>query len=72
MDTEKPRWRATAIYRVRDVVGGVDVTHDLVELEDLHDLIEAGPHWDTIESITIHRINHIDSPSLTVEQADQL
>ena len=61
------RWRATVYYRTAN--GTVDVQHSLGELEDLHDFVEAGPHWDTIERIEIVRVNHIDAADLTVEQA---
>lgn len=63
------RWRAVATYRT--VTGPVDVPHDVEEIEDLHDLIERGPHWDTIEQIVITRAN-ICEPGLTVEAAAEL
>ena len=44
----------------------------LRELEDLHDQIELGPHWDTVEHIEIRRINHTSSAKLTLEQAEEL
>ena len=65
-----PRWNATVIYRA--AAGPVDVTHDLEEITDLHQRIEAGPHWDTVERIEIVRVNHIESATLTIEQADEL
>ena len=61
------RWRATVYYRTDN--GTIDVQHSLGELYDLHDFVEAGPHWDTIERIEIVRVNHIDAANLTVEQA---
>lgn len=64
------RWRATANYRTE--AGTVDVVHDLDELADLHDLIEAGPHWDTIEQILIVRVDHSTAADLTVERAERL
>jgi len=44
----------------------------LEENGDIHDHIKRGPHWDTVETVKIMRINHIASPSLTLEQADEL
>ena len=44
----------------------------LREIEDLHDRIELGPHWDTVELIEIRRVNHTDSAKLTLEQAEEL
>lgn len=63
------RWRATVYYRTDS--GTVDVQHSLGELADLHDFVEAGPHWDTIERIEIVRVNHCEAVDLTVEQAAQ-
>ena len=70
MGTDTVRWRAIVWYRTEG--GLVDVEHFLEELEDLHDRVEAGPHFDTIENISIFRINHVDDERLTVEGATQL
>lgn len=70
VDAKWPRWKATVVYRSeRDLV---NVEFFLRELEDLDDHIAPGPHWDTIHHITIKRVNHIESPTLTVEQAAKL
>lgn len=61
------RWKAVIFYRTDN--GIVDVEHELLELADIHDRVEAGPHWDCIEKIEIVRINHRTSPTLTVEAA---
>lgn len=63
------RWTAIINYRTNS--GTVDVTHDLEELSDLHDVVERGPHWDTIECIVITRGERADV-TLTVEKADAL
>jgi hypothetical protein len=60
------RWKAIATYRTE--TGPVEVTHDLAEIGDLHDLIERGPHWDTIIDIRITRAGAVDR-SLTAEAA---
>lgn len=65
--TGRARWRAVVTYR--SAVGPVDVEHWLDELADLHDLVEAGPHWDCIEGIAVERVNPI-SPGLSLETAD--
>lgn len=65
----KPRWIATVTYRTND--GPLDVAHDIEEIADLHELIEAGPSWDTIIKIDIRRVNPI-FPDLTVEVAAKL
>ena len=62
------RWRATVYYRSE--VGLVDVQYDLSEIEDLHELVELGPHWDTVHEIRIKRVNATD-PKMTVEQAER-
>jgi hypothetical protein len=41
------RWHAVVHYRTEN--GAPEVEHDLEELGELHDLIELGPHWDTIQ-----------------------
>ena len=64
------RWRATVTYRTD--AGPVDVPMLLREIEDLHDRVEHGPHWDAIEKIEIRRVNHITSSRLTVEQSLKL
>ncbi len=63
------RWTATVTYRTD--AGPLDVDHVLTELSDLHDLVERGPHWDTILGIAIQRTNPIE-PGVTVEQAEAL
>jgi hypothetical protein len=63
------RWHAVASYRTD--AGKMDVDMYLEEIGDLHDHVERGPHWDTLELIAIKRINHIN-PKLTVEQAKRL
>lgn len=64
-----PRWRAVALYRTAN--GSIDVEHFFDEIADLHDLIERGPHWDTLISCTITR-NHLVRESLTLEEAETL
>jgi hypothetical protein len=62
----KARWHA--VIRYRGDVGSIGTEYFLVEIADLHDLVEHGPHWDTIEKIEVYRINHCTDPTLTVEQ----
>jgi hypothetical protein len=63
------RWTATIHYRTE--AGLVDVTHDLIELDELQDVVERGPHWDAIAFINIVRSDGADQ-KLTVEQAAKL
>lgn len=63
------RWSATVLYRTD--TGLVDVSHDIEELEDLHQLVESGPDWNTIEKIEIVRIGN-PTPNLTVDEAMKL
>lgn len=67
---EEPRWKATVTYRTEN--GPNDVIHDLIELGDIDDLVERGPHWDTIISVRIVRVHHNTSRTLTVEEAAKL
>src|SRR5262245_5939324 len=48
------RWLVTIDYRTDN--GPVGVDHHIEEIAELSDLVEAGPHWDTIEGIRI-RLN---------------
>lgn len=70
-DNLPPRWKATCLYRIE---GGtfVDVEHFFEEIEDLHMLIERGPHWDTLVRCTITLNRHSEAKDLTVERAAQL
>lgn len=63
------RWIATVHYRTE--AGLCDVTHDLLELHELHDLVERGPHWDAIDHIEIVRADGRER-ELTVEEAQEL
>ena len=67
---EAPRWRAVIWYRTES--GSTDVEHFLSEIEDLHDVVEAGPHFDTIEKIEVFRVFHSSDEMLTVEGAARL
>lgn len=63
------RWIATVYYATDS--GLVDVDHDLRELEEIHDRIEADPHWDTVDHIIIRRAQKCIT-DLTVEAAATL
>lgn len=63
------RWRATVYYRTEH--GLTDVTHDLSEIEELHDVVERGPHWDTIAEIRVERAGTVEG-EITVEEAEKL
>jgi hypothetical protein len=65
------RWQAVVQYRT-GAETPMNVESYLDEIGDIHDHIERGPHWDTVELVEIRRINHTDSPNLTLEQAAEL
>ena len=69
MDTEwkSPRWRSIVCYRSDN--GIIDLEYYLDELEDLHDIVELGPHWDTIVKIEIFRVFHVQDETMTIESA---
>jgi hypothetical protein len=67
---EDARWRAVIRYHTE--AGSVETTHFLSEIADLHDIVEVGPHWDTVLKIEIFRINHLEGTFLTVEAAQRL
>ena len=62
-------WRATLKYRTDN--GPVDVQYDMAELYELYNLVERGPHWDSIIDIRIVRARWSEGP-LTVEEAEQM
>lgn len=64
------RWKATVTYRTNN--GPLDVEHSFEELFELHDLIERGPHWDTIERIVVKLARPADARDLTIEVAETL
>ena len=67
MDTNLPltRWHAVAYYRT--VNGSLDVHYDL----ELHDRIERGPNWNTVERIEVFRADP-NMVALTVERSEEL
>lgn len=69
----KHRWRAVVIYRTNKIETNSAHTYEFSEIADLHDIIEAGPHFDTIIEIRITRINTPQELQfLTIEQAAKL
>ncbi len=67
-DNQEPRWKAVILYRM---AGGnfVDVDHLFEEIEDLHTLIERGPHWDTLIRCTVTLNRPAERKNLTIEEA---
>lgn len=46
------RWVAIASYKAQGG-GVVSFTHAFDELEELHELIESGPDWTTVDKIEV-------------------
>jgi len=67
---EPKRWTVGICYRADSGMKGAG--YSIEELEELHDIVEAGPHWDTIASITIVLNRPSESHVLTLEQAEKL
>ncbi len=59
----------TITYRSEN--GPIDVDHYIEELDEIHDLVERGPNWDTISEIRIVKAEHAYNP-ITLEQARDL
>lgn len=59
------RWNVKIIYRHDG--GAKSVDHYIEELDEVAEIVEAGPHWDTIITIAITRYG--GDPTLTVERA---
>ena len=62
------RWCAKIFYRTSN--GLIDVQHLFDELEQLHDIVEAGPSWQTIARIEVVYTGLKET--LTIEEADAL
>ena len=60
------RWRAVITYRGKN--GPVDVEHAMTELDEIWELVERGPDWNTIENINI-TLDLVSSPGMTLEDA---
>lgn len=60
------RWTANVIYRSAN--GPVSVIHDIEELDEISDLVERGPDWNSIEKIEII-LALVSEPGLLVEDA---
>jgi hypothetical protein len=65
------RWKAIILYRM-DGDQFVDVEHFFEEIEELHDLIERGPHWDTLIRCTVTLNRAAEDAGLTLEKAAEL
>jgi len=63
------RWRAAVAYRSSEL-GEIEVEHFFEEIEDLADLVEAGPDWNAITRIEI-TLNRKASYSTLEEAAAQ-
>lgn len=62
-----PRWHVEVDYRTDNGIN--TVPHEVEEIEDLHDLIERGPDFYTIQKIVIWPQGKCASNTLTVEEA---
>jgi hypothetical protein len=64
------RWIATVDYLID--AGVLQEEFRVEELFELHDLIERGPDWNTIEKITIELNPRRSGGRVTVEEAREL
>jgi hypothetical protein len=63
------RWIVDVTYH--SDAGDVDVCHHLVELNDLQDVVEAGPDWNCIKGIAITLARSTGQEIKTLEAADK-
>ena len=52
------RWHAEVVYITS--TGPLMLEHDFEEMEELHDLIEAGPSFGAIDTITVRYVGPAD------------
>ncbi len=64
------RWLVEIDYATDN--GTTTVDHHIEELEELHNVVENGPDWNTIQQIRVHLNEYRRSYSVTVEQAAKL
>lgn len=63
-----PRWWVVIHYRTDN--GVIEVDHMIEDLDMLHDIVERGPDFYTIEKIEI-RHSKPDDNSLTIERSEK-
>lgn len=61
------RWKVQITYRTEH--GQADSLMQIEELEELHDLVEHGAHWDTIMKIEIVLTRPSENSAMTLEAA---
>jgi hypothetical protein len=64
-----PRWIANINYRFNEGTRGILIGFE--EFTDLGQVIEQGPHWDSVVDITIQRLRDADE-TMTVEKGAEL
>lgn len=64
-----PRWIANITYRFEEGIRGVLIGFE--EFADLGEVIEQGPHWDSVVGINIERLRDADE-TMTVEKGASL
>lgn len=69
MTSSDPRWIATVTYRSAEH-GMIDVQHHLEELFEIHDLVERGPDWNTIEKVVVILNPKHQHDYSTIEEAE--
>lgn len=65
-EEKPPRWIANINYRFDEGVRGILIGFE--EFSDLGEVIEQGPHWDSVVDITVQRLRDADE-TMTVERA---
>jgi len=53
--TDRKRWTVSIIYRGE--TGAVVVDYEIEELEELQELVERGPDWNSIMDISVQLTN---------------
>ncbi|WP_439544072.1 hypothetical protein [Hyphomicrobium sp.] len=63
------RWIVDITYHSE--AGDVDVRHHLMELKDLHNVVEAGPDWHCLKGIAVSLARPPGQGIKTLEAADE-
>lgn len=64
------RWIADIVYNTEN--GPLVVTHDVDEIDELQNVVERGPSFETIEHVIVRYARNIERDKLTVEEAAKL
>jgi hypothetical protein len=70
MGRKASRWHAEISYKTQK--GPMRISIQLIEIEELKRIMDAGPHWNCVSEITIVRENLRGNKYVTIDAAAKL